>query len=195
MRQRSPRTRQEPQARRATIARAVGRLLVREPGVLPGMRQIAAEADVTTGALQHHFRSKDEMLLFTLDHHGRCWADRLRARAESSPGSAPPRRVLTAIIRELLPLDEERTEEACVAATFALRAVSSPDLAQRYRTHHRLLRDLVREQFTRAGAPDPEATAALLLQAVEGMRTDCLLLGPGAADIGRLLDRLLPEAA
>jgi AcrR family transcriptional regulator len=156
------------------------------------MRQIAAEADVTTGALQHHFRSKEEMLLFTLDHHGRRWADRLRERAARGSGSAPPRRVLAAIIRELLPLDEERTEEACVAATFVLRAAGSPELSRHYASHRRILHDLVREQCMRAGVPNPAATATLVLQTVEGMRTDCLLLGPEAADVDGLLDRLLP---
>ncbi len=185
------RTRQEPEARRAAIARAVGRLLVDEPGVLPGMRQIAAEAGVTTGALQHHFHSKDEMLLFTLDYHGQRWADRLRERAAANPGPAPPRRVLAAIVRELLPLDAERTAEACVAAAFVLRAATRPELARRYRAHRQLLHDLVREQCARAGVDEPAEAATLLLHAVEGMRSDCLLLGPESVSVDRLLDRIL----
>lgn len=188
------RTRREPEARRTAIARAVGRLLVNEPGALPGMRQIAAEAGVTTGALQHHFRNKDEILLFTLDYHGQRWADRLHHRAASNPGTVPPpRRVLTAIVQELLPLDAERTAEACVAATFVLRAATRPELARRYRTHRQMLHDLVKEQCARAGADEPAETATLLLQAVEGMRSDCLLLGPESVSIDQLLDQLLPQ--
>lgn len=182
---------QEAESRRAQIARAVGRLLSTDPGVLPGMRQIAAEAGVTTGALQHHFRTKDEMLLFVLDFHGRQWVDRLRARAASNDSPPPPRRVLTAIVEELLPLDAERAAEVAVAVTFVLRAATRPELARRYRMQRQLLHDLVREQCVRAGVDDPDDAATLVLHAVDGMRTDCLLLGPESVDVDRLLDRVL----
>lgn len=186
--------RQEPDTRRADIARAVGRLLAEEPGALPGMRQIATEAGVTTGALQHHFRNKDEMLLFTLEHHGQRWAARLRHRAALNPDHASPRRVLAAIVRELLPLDAERTAETCVAATFVLRAATRPELARHYRAHRRFLHELIQEQCARAGVGEPAAAATLLLHAVEGMRSDCLLLGPDSVDVAQLLARILPQA-
>ncbi|MDN5915963.1 MAG: TetR/AcrR family transcriptional regulator [Pseudonocardia sp.] len=157
------------------------------------MREIAAEAGVTTGALQHHFRTKDELLLFTLERHGHRWIDRLRTRADR-PGPLPaPRPVLRAVVEELLPLDDERTAEAAVAIAFVLPAATTPALAEHYRRQRAILHELLAEQFDRADTANPDAAADLLLHAVEGMRTDCLLLGRDAVDIDAVLDRLLPS--
>ncbi|MFC4536654.1 TetR/AcrR family transcriptional regulator [Sphaerisporangium dianthi] len=183
------RERREPDARRATIADAVGRLLMRGHGAFPGMREIAAEAGVTTGTLQHHFSTKDEMLLFALEHHCRRCAGRLQAR--SKEGTPSPRQVLSAIVTELLPLDEERAAETSVAMAFVSRAMTDPGFAGHYRAQRRILLDLFSEQFERADTPRPSAAAMILLQVIDGMRTDCLLLGPDAAQIDTVLDRLL----
>nr|WP_062338157.1 TetR/AcrR family transcriptional regulator [Herbidospora sakaeratensis] len=179
-----------PDARRNAVADAVGRLLNRGHGTFPGMREIAAEAGVTTGALQHHFATKDDLLLFALDHHCRRCADRLRARSAEGPRSA--RQALAAIVTELLPLDDDRAAEASVARAFVSRAATDQGFAAHYRAQREILHGLLGEQFGRAGAPDPTAAATILAQAVEGMRTDCLLLGPDAVDLDAVLDRLLP---
>jgi AcrR family transcriptional regulator len=185
------RERWEPDRRRAGVADAVGRLLAGGHGVFPGLREIAAEAGVTTGALQHHFRTKEDVLLFTLEHHCRRCADRLRA--QFATGLPAPREALSAIVTELLPLDEERAAEANVARAFVARATSDPEFATLYRDQRKILVDLFSEHFERAGAPDPLAAAVILTQAIEGMRTDCLLVGPDAVRIDAVLDRLLPH--
>ncbi|MEV6860076.1 TetR/AcrR family transcriptional regulator [Streptosporangium subroseum] len=181
-----------PDARRAAIADAVGRLLMRGHGTFPGMREIATEAGVTTGTLQHHFSTKEEMLLFALEHHCRRCADRLQA--QSGEGTPSPRQVLSAIVTELLPLDEERAAETSVAMAFVSRAMTDPGFAEHYRAQRKILLDLLREQFERAGTPRPSVAATILLQVIDGMRTDCLLLGPDAVQIDAVLDRLLSRS-
>ncbi|GAB1822806.1 TetR/AcrR family transcriptional regulator [Herbidospora sp. RD11066] len=181
-----------PDARRTAVADAVGRLLMRGHGTFPGMREIAAEAGVTTGALQHHFSTKEEMLLFALEHHCRRCADRLRARSDE--GALSPRQMLSAIVTELLPLDEERAAEASVAKAFVSRATTDPEFAAHYRAQRTILLDLLREQFERVGTPQAATAAVILAQVIDGMRTDCLLLGPDAVDVGAVLDRLLPPS-
>lgn len=177
---------------RARIATAVGRVLARGGGVFPGTREIAAEAGVTTGALQHHFRTKDEMLLFALRHHGRLLEQRLRARFAAGAGeAASPRRVLAGIVEELLPRGPERVAEASVGLAFVLRAAADPALAATYRTRRGKLHAFVRRQFERAEVRDPAGAADVLLFAVEGMRTDCVLLGEVPPGADALLDRLL----
>ncbi|WP_062431237.1 TetR/AcrR family transcriptional regulator [Herbidospora daliensis] len=182
-----------PDARRSAVADAVGRLLTRGHGTFPGMREIAAEAGVTTGTLQHHFATKDDLLLFALDHHCRRCADRLKARSAQDLPS--PRRALAAIVTELLPLDDDRAAETSVAKAFVSRAATDPGFAAHYRAQREILLGLLGEQFGRAGTPDPAAAATILAQAVEGMRTDCLLLGPDAVDVDAVLDRLLPPSS
>ncbi len=172
----------DSEARRVAIAEATGRLLARGGGTVPGMRELAAETGVTTGTLQHHFRTKDDILLFTLAHHGRRWVERLAARAGDGP-APPPRVVLCAVVAELLPLDDERRVEALVAMTFVQRAAGDDRLRVAYREQRFLLHELVREQIARAGVPEPDARATELLQRVDGMRTDCLLLGADAVSV------------
>ena len=183
------RERWEPDARRVAIADAVGRLLGRGHGTFPGMREIATEAGVTTGTLQHHFSTKEEMLLFALEHHCRRCADRLRAQSEEDTPS--PRQALSAIVTELLPLDEERAAETSVAMAFVSRAMTDPGFAEHYRAQRKILLDLFSEQFERAGTPRPSVAATILSRVIEGMRTDCLLLGPDAVQIDDVLDQLL----
>ncbi|GAA5078285.1 TetR/AcrR family transcriptional regulator [Thermocatellispora tengchongensis] len=181
----------DPSRRQAAIAEAVGRVLSRGGPDGLGLRQVAAEAGVTTGAIQHHFTTKDEMLLFALRHHGRRLAERLSARAAGAPQPSPPHRVLRAIALELLPLDEERAVEARLAAAFTARAAADPDLAAVFREQYALLHTLVADQFRRAGVSDADADARELLCLVEGLRTERLL---GQADddaILALLDRAL----
>ena len=55
-------------AQRRSIAEAVFRLAVARGADAVSMRDVAAEAGVSLGMVQHYFRSKDEMLLFALDH-------------------------------------------------------------------------------------------------------------------------------
>ncbi|GAA2803441.1 TetR/AcrR family transcriptional regulator [Crossiella cryophila] len=184
------RERWQPDARQNAVAEAVGRLLVRGHGTFPGMREIAAEAGVTTGTLQHHFSTKEDLLLFALEHHCLRCADRLRARfAEGLPA---PREALSAIVLELLPLDAERAAETSVAKAFVSRAATDPAFAGHYQAQRQVLLELFGEQFERAGTPDALVAATILAQAVEGMRTDCLLLGPDAVQVDAVLDRLLP---
>ncbi|WP_166427433.1 TetR/AcrR family transcriptional regulator [Nonomuraea mesophila] len=191
------RTRLDPSQRRAAIAEAVGRVLSRGGPDALGMREVAAEAGVSTGALQHHFTTKDDMLLFTLEHHGRRLVERLSARAAGAPRPSAPRRVLRAIAIELLPLDEERAAEARIAAAFTLRAAADPKLAQIFRRQYALLHALVAEQFGGAGVADADARARELLCLIEGLRTQRLLGEMGddtiMAMVERLLDRLEPD--
>jgi TetR/AcrR family transcriptional regulator, transcriptional repressor of bet genes len=57
----------DPLAQRRSIAEAVFRLAVARGADAVSMRDVAAEAGVSLGMVQHYFRSKDEMLLFALD--------------------------------------------------------------------------------------------------------------------------------
>ena len=58
----------DPLARRHSIAEAVFRLAAARGADAVSLRDVAGEAGVSLGMVQHYFRSKDEMLLFALDH-------------------------------------------------------------------------------------------------------------------------------
>ncbi|MFQ5720548.1 MAG: TetR/AcrR family transcriptional regulator [Acidobacteriota bacterium] len=90
-------------ARRLAILRAAGRAFRRSGFAAAGMRDIAAEADLSPGNLYHYFKGKDEILFFCQDQ----FLDRMlavldRARREGGPVEERLRQVLIAHVLGIL---------------------------------------------------------------------------------------------
>ncbi|MFF8386933.1 TetR/AcrR family transcriptional regulator [Streptomyces kanasensis] len=84
------------EARRLEIAEALWRIAGTRGLDGVSLRDVAAEADISLGRLQHYFRTKDEMLLFALRHINSLAEGRIRARlgalaAVQEPGGARDR--------------------------------------------------------------------------------------------------------
>ncbi|GAA1508134.1 TetR/AcrR family transcriptional regulator [Nocardioides humi] len=94
-------------ARRQQIGEAVWRLVLREGVGAVSLRTVAAEADLVLGSLRHSFPTKAELLAFAM----RLAHERAAARVARHAGVQDPRRRVVAALRELLPLDDERTVE------------------------------------------------------------------------------------
>lgn len=157
------------------------------PAAMP-LREVAKRAGVTTGSIQHHFGSKNALVLAALGRHGEQFTQRLEERR--GPVAPPPPGIARAILHELLPLDDNRHAEARVAAAFELLAASDPGLAASYREQYTALVGLLRTHLPGSSVQDAE----ILLAAIGGLRTDLLLgrlSGDGAvALVDLLLDRL-----
>lgn len=90
-------------ARRLEILRAAGRTFRRRGFAAAGMRDIAAEADLSPGNLYHYFRGKSEILYFCQDHFLDRMLDELEAaRKQRGPVGPRLRRVLTAHVHCIL---------------------------------------------------------------------------------------------
>jgi AcrR family transcriptional regulator len=88
------------------------------------VREVAAAAGVSIGAVQHHFSTKDAMLASAFDHV----VHRVRERIAHRPRTGDLATDLEAVLAELLPLDAERRREARVQVAFAARAATSVEL-------------------------------------------------------------------
>jgi AcrR family transcriptional regulator len=88
------------------------------------VREVAAVAGVSIGAVQHHFPTKDAMLASAFHHV----VDRLRERIDRRHRSGDAATDLNTVLAELLPLDEQRRREARVQVAFAARAATSTEL-------------------------------------------------------------------
>ena len=126
------------------------------------VREVAAAADVSIGTVQHYFPTKDQML-------AAAYAEvvaRLRSRLQAVPLGADVRRNLSAVLAELLPLDERRIAECRVHLAFAARAATAPDLAATQRAALTELHAAVTETFVAAhGDEVPRARCAVAAQA------------------------------
>lgn len=134
------------------------------------VREVANEAGVSIGAVQHHFPTKDEMLAYSF----RALADRVLKRLSSVDPDIDPARSLFSALSQLLPLDDQRGSEAHVMGAFAVRAVTSPSLSAIRSATLFTIRSGLATVLIRMEIPDPETRAALLLAAVNGLSLDAV---------------------
>ncbi|MFI6995768.1 TetR/AcrR family transcriptional regulator [Nonomuraea wenchangensis] len=189
--------------RRRHIAEAVLRLASPEGLDRARLRDVAAEAGISLGSVQHYFRSKDEMVLYVVRHLGKRVTERILSGMCEAPGTSRVRSILMSMATEMLPLDDQRRAERRASRALTARAIDAPELIEELRQGDRWLHERVMElieQGRRDGELRPELDPALeavaLLAMIDGLGGD-LLLGvrdPGEtlAAIRYHLDRLGP---
>lgn len=168
--------------RRDELTRVLLRL-VAERGIEGAtIRGLAEAAGVSIGAVQHHFATKDELLLAAFRRTG----TDLTERAERAAGKAlTARGAIRGILLELLPLDEQRTAEARVGLAFAARAMTAPPLAAVLTADLDALRAGLAEAYAAARVPDPSAAASAALALADGLTTQLLFAGETAPTADR----------
>ena len=93
------------------------------------VRTVAKEAGVSVGAVQYHFKTKDDLLYAAYERV----IDQVALRAQAIVATSPLD-YARQLLQELLPLDERRAGELKVAMAFSARAIYSERLAALY-TH------------------------------------------------------------
>ncbi|WP_091602616.1 TetR/AcrR family transcriptional regulator [Micromonospora mirobrigensis] len=162
--------------RRDLIAGALMRVAAEHGLEAVSLRHVAAEAGVTSGMVQHYFRSKDEMMVFALSvvrEHG---AARVAAAVAALGDDPSPRTLLRTMLAELLPLDPARSADGRVALAFLAYTAVRPTVAAALHQDTAAMLAFVADQIRSAqvtGAADrrvePEPAAAGLLAAMEGL--------------------------
>jgi AcrR family transcriptional regulator len=110
--------------RRSELADAAARVIARSGIDGASLRDVAAEAGWTTGALVHYFANKRELLAFTLQASLDRRRSRHADRSEMSPADA-----LQATLRSALPTTPESTLHWIVTLAFAAQASADAGLA------------------------------------------------------------------
>ncbi|MFF4954793.1 TetR/AcrR family transcriptional regulator [Streptomyces chattanoogensis] len=171
------------ESRRRQIAEAVCRLA--DESGLEGvtLRDVAARAQVSMGAVQRCFGTKEEMLVFALTHIGERVSARVGARIAASPAQSA-RTALGHAATEVSLLQEEHRAEARVWLAFVAQAAVSPSLAEIVRTNYAGLQALFTRLIAEAtDTADPQRTARTLLALADGLTTHVLIghLSPATA--------------
>lgn len=151
----------DPVQRRRSIAEAVFRVTADRGVEAVSLRDVAAEAGVSLGMVQHYFRTKDEMLLFALDHMRARVAGRLQEHLAHLP-NATPRDVIRAVLTQLLPMGEDARAEAVVSVGFYCRAAVNPVYAAALREGLQGMLDIITQHLTTArnhGCTHPDLNA------------------------------------
>lgn len=117
------------EARRRQIAEAVWTVIATRGLEAVSLREVAAEAGVSMGMVQHHFGTKDAMLLFACEHLVERGAEMAAAMTAGSDDPASPLTAIRNVLVLGLPLVDEQRLAASVWFAFVTRAVIDPDLA------------------------------------------------------------------
>ncbi|MFF9298965.1 TetR/AcrR family transcriptional regulator [Streptomyces sp. NPDC014764] len=180
------------ESRRRRIAEAVCLLADEQGPEGVSMRDVAARAQVSLGAVQRCFRTKEEMLLFAVDHVGERVTERVRARI----GAGPAQSAATALghaTDEIALLGKEHRAEARIWLAFVAQAAVSASLAEPLRKSYAALQELFVRLITEAAASgtadgsDAVREARTLLALTDGLTGHVLIGHLTAKEAGGVL--------
>ncbi|WP_158882197.1 TetR/AcrR family transcriptional regulator [Amycolatopsis anabasis] len=156
--------------RRAQIAEAVWRI-ARDRGLEDvTLRQVAAEAGVSTRLVQYYFGTRNDLLLGALKSLNERQERRVQQQIAEA-GAPDLRGILRGILSGMLPADEESRTTTLVHIAYFVRALGDPELA---------------EAFRQPASPTLEELFVMLLEDARGKGQ----LAPGL-DLAREADTLL----
>lgn len=175
--------------RRKAIAEAMWKVVDQQGWSRASMREVAREARVSLGQLQHYFSSRQEMLTFALELAAERTSDRVERGMVALSQLPHPKEALQIALTEMLPLHPDSRATSRLQAAFVLEALHDPHLHDQARTGLQLGRERI-EQIIRSAIADgsvpPDRDAEV--------ETDLLLALTGLAP---LLDLgvITPDAA
>jgi AcrR family transcriptional regulator len=160
-------------ARRRELADAACRVIARNGLGGTTLAHVADESGWSIGSIRYYFPNKDELVASALWRVGERVDDRIRRRAGVGMTMSDLRIAAT----ELLPLDDERREDALVHLAFLAQAAVAPELSDAAEGAARRLQEplasriahLVRSGELPAGL-DAEDAAARLRVLLDGLR-------------------------
>ncbi|MFL1377536.1 MULTISPECIES: TetR/AcrR family transcriptional regulator [unclassified Nocardiopsis] len=176
--------------RRAQITDAVLRIAAHRGLGEVTMTEVATEAGVSRGRIQHYFGSKEQLLL----HTGRRLRDRVTARLLPDPPTGDPRRTLTLLLHATLPATEQARVDALAGKALFTVALGIPELRDQYRQGITGLHTLIADLLVHAGAdPDRAPLRARTLLGLAEHLGDALLIDEVTA--ARARDLLTDQVA
>ncbi|MEZ2372772.1 TetR/AcrR family transcriptional regulator [Arthrobacter sp. RCC_34] len=136
--------------RREAIAHALWRVVDRDGWSKATMREVAQEAGVSLGQLQHYFSSRTAMLTFAMEFDAKATSDRIAGSLPTLGGQPHPRQVLRLVLAEMLPLHPEARASSRLNAAYVLEALHDETLRNQAGVGLREGRSMVRELLRQA---------------------------------------------
>ncbi|EGJ34709.1 MULTISPECIES: TetR/AcrR family transcriptional regulator [Moorena] len=166
------------QDRRLEVSEAAWRVIVREGLDRTSMRAIAQELGCTTGVVTHHFRDKQELILFALNQVTQRLQKTMQAATEHARGVDR----LVEMLSAFLPLDTERQDILKVWVAFLGYAIGRESLMAEHQHSAAQLRQVIIQELKALQSAklirpniEPELEANALLALVNGVSLDSLI--------------------
>jgi TetR/AcrR family transcriptional regulator, transcriptional repressor of bet genes len=171
-----------PEERKQAIARATCRAILEQGLHRVNLRDIARALGTTTGPLQHYFRSKEELLLYTKN----LLIDELLQNARDAGLRHSGLTRLRIVCERLLPFTEKSRSAWLVLAAFNGRAIGDEELTAIQVSRYTKCRKFFEKEIVLAkdeGVLDPTIDvvpeAIALASFVDGLAVHMLFLGRG----------------
>ncbi|MFB6718411.1 MULTISPECIES: TetR/AcrR family transcriptional regulator [unclassified Streptomyces] len=161
--------------RREAIARALWRTVEQRGIAHASVREVAQEAGISHGAVQHYFATREEMLVFAMDFASEQTSRRVTENITRLGDPPHPRDTLRAMLTEILPLHPDARATSRMSTAYVLEALHNTSIHTRARdglAHGRdLIEQIVRQAITDGHiSPDHDpATETNLLLALTGL--------------------------
>ncbi len=175
--------------RREAIAHALWRVVEQQGWPRATMREVAREAEVSLGQLQHYFSSRTAMLTFAMEFAAEQTSDRVTRGLAGLDQPPHPRDVLRVVLTEMLPLRPDARATSRMNAAYVLEALHDPELREVASVGLRQGRDTV-ERLIREAMADGHIPADRNL----AIETDLILSLTGLTPLLEL-GVIKPEAA
>lgn len=190
--------------RREAIAHALWRVVDHRGWAKATLREVAAEAGVSLGQLQHYFSSRSQMLTFAMEFAAEQTSDRVDRGMRDLPQPRHPRDVLRVVLIEMLPLHPDARATSRMNAAFVLEALHDEELKAQaslgLRDGRALVERLIREAINDGHIDprrDPEVETDLIL-ALTGftplLELDVVEPGAVLTAVDQYLERLFTTA-
>ena len=190
-------SRATPTGNRPVIDDAAVQLIAEQGLEAATVRRVASRAGVSPGLVQHHYPTKQAMLLAAMATVEAAVQQRLRTLDQNDPASVQ----LQNLIPQILPLDAARAAEARVWLAFTARAAVDPVIAAAHASSWQQLENAIAQLLAAHSGddhPDPlvRDRAAILLAGLDGLAATAVS-EPRRLPIARieiLGDRMLQQA-
>lgn len=171
------------QQRRECIASALMRVAARDGLEGISLRQVAAEAGVTSGMVQHYFPSKDAMMHYAMDAASDYFAnlDELAPRAWED---LTIQEHIFTLLCSLLPMDHQRRNAGLATLAFTAYAATNQAAARKLAWGNTQLREYIGQLLDTAARDgllvkgvETGKAATVVLATTEGLGLHCLTGG------------------
>lgn len=168
--------------RREHIGDAVLHLIATRGLQAASLRNVAAQAQVSMGAVQHYFTTRQDMIAFALTYNYERSTRRIPRLIADAPGPLTTRDALRIVLTDLLCLEGESREGARLGAAILAGAMVDTQIAESARTAYHGVLGFLTRQLSAAQqrgelvtGTDPGRAALCLHALVEGLRWPTLL--------------------